>query len=229
MIVASVVLPRPGGPYRRMWSAASPLPFAPPQQHGEVGLDLALADVFVERARPEGAFDDEVHLVSRVPPTGCARGRPPYQRSLARTAHIARMFYMDGWRPGKYHHATRVSALGCCHAAVPSLRIRPPRADRPRPARAATGRSRWPRSPSATSSRPSSSSRSWPRSSGAGIVRTTLGAHGGYAIAADPSAVSLGRVIRLLDGALAPLGCVSASATTSRARARTRRPARCAT
>jgi Rrf2 family protein len=43
----------------------------------------------------------------------------------------------------------------------------------------------------------------------AGIVRTTLGAHGGYAIAADPEAVSVGRVIRLLDGALAPLGCVS--------------------
>jgi Rrf2 family protein len=43
----------------------------------------------------------------------------------------------------------------------------------------------------------------------AGIVRTTLGAHGGYAIAADPSTVTLGRVIRLLDGALAPLGCVS--------------------
>jgi Rrf2 family protein len=43
----------------------------------------------------------------------------------------------------------------------------------------------------------------------AGIVRTTLGSHGGYAIAADPAAVSLGRVIRLLDGALAPLGCVS--------------------
>ena len=43
----------------------------------------------------------------------------------------------------------------------------------------------------------------------AGIVRTTLGAHGGYAIAADPEQVSLGRVIRLLDGALAPLGCVS--------------------
>ena len=42
-----------------------------------------------------------------------------------------------------------------------------------------------------------------------GIVRTTLGAHGGYAIAADPTAVSVGRVIRLLDGALAPLGCVS--------------------
>src|SRR5215213_3869535 len=43
----------------------------------------------------------------------------------------------------------------------------------------------------------------------AGIVRTTLGAHGGYAIAESPSTVSIGRVIRLLDGALAPLPCVS--------------------
>ncbi len=43
----------------------------------------------------------------------------------------------------------------------------------------------------------------------AGIVRSTLGAHGGYTLAADPAAVSVGRVIRLLDGALAPLGCVS--------------------
>jgi Rrf2 family protein len=42
-----------------------------------------------------------------------------------------------------------------------------------------------------------------------GIVRTTLGAHGGYAIAVDPASVSVGRVIRLLDGALAPLSCVS--------------------
>ncbi|HSK51295.1 MAG TPA: Rrf2 family transcriptional regulator [Clostridia bacterium] len=43
----------------------------------------------------------------------------------------------------------------------------------------------------------------------AGIVRTTLGAHGGYMLGADPGTVTLGRVIRLLDGALAPLGCVS--------------------
>jgi Rrf2 family protein len=42
-----------------------------------------------------------------------------------------------------------------------------------------------------------------------GIVRTTLGAHGGYAMAVDPSTVSIGRIIRLLDGALAPLPCVS--------------------
>src|SRR5262245_27494083 len=42
-----------------------------------------------------------------------------------------------------------------------------------------------------------------------GIVRTTLGARGGYALADDPTTISLGRVIRLLDGALAPLPCVS--------------------
>jgi Rrf2 family protein len=42
-----------------------------------------------------------------------------------------------------------------------------------------------------------------------GIVRTTLGARGGYALAVDPASVSIGRVIRMLDGALAPLPCVS--------------------
>lgn len=43
----------------------------------------------------------------------------------------------------------------------------------------------------------------------AGIIRTVLGTHGGYVLAADPAEVTVGRVIRLLDGALAPLGCVS--------------------
>ena len=42
-----------------------------------------------------------------------------------------------------------------------------------------------------------------------GVVRTTLGAHGGYAMAADPSTITIGRVVRMLDGALAPLSCVS--------------------
>jgi Rrf2 family protein len=42
-----------------------------------------------------------------------------------------------------------------------------------------------------------------------GIVRTTLGAHGGYEMATDSSSVTIGRVVRLLDGALAPLPCVS--------------------
>jgi Rrf2 family protein len=43
----------------------------------------------------------------------------------------------------------------------------------------------------------------------AGIVQTSLGSHGGYVLGTDPATVSVGRVIRLLDGALAPLGCVS--------------------
>ena len=43
----------------------------------------------------------------------------------------------------------------------------------------------------------------------AGIVRTTLGTHGGYAMAAQASGVSIGRIVRLLDGALAPMSCVS--------------------
>ena len=67
------------------------------EQHREVGLDLALADVFVERARPKGAFDDEVHLVVPGPPTGCARGRPPSRRSLAQPRRcFARMFERAG-------------------------------------------------------------------------------------------------------------------------------------
>jgi Rrf2 family protein len=43
----------------------------------------------------------------------------------------------------------------------------------------------------------------------AGIVRTTLGTRGGYAMAGQASGVSIGRIVRLLDGALAPVGCVS--------------------
>jgi Rrf2 family protein len=43
----------------------------------------------------------------------------------------------------------------------------------------------------------------------AGIVRTTLGTHGGYTIAAQASGATIGRIVRLLDGALAPMVCVS--------------------
>jgi Rrf2 family protein len=42
-----------------------------------------------------------------------------------------------------------------------------------------------------------------------GLVRTTLGSHGGYTLAAGAPATSLSQVIRLLDGALAPVGCAS--------------------
>jgi Rrf2 family protein len=43
----------------------------------------------------------------------------------------------------------------------------------------------------------------------AGIVHASLGSKGGYWLAEDPSTVSIGRIVRLLDGALAPLTCVS--------------------
>ena len=43
----------------------------------------------------------------------------------------------------------------------------------------------------------------------AGVVRTTLGSHGGYTLAPGASGTSLSHVVRLLDGSLAPLSCVS--------------------
>ena len=42
-----------------------------------------------------------------------------------------------------------------------------------------------------------------------GLVRTTLGSHGGYTLAPGAPDASLSHVIRLLDGALAPVGCAS--------------------
>jgi Rrf2 family protein len=43
----------------------------------------------------------------------------------------------------------------------------------------------------------------------AGIVRSRVGAHGGYTLARSPGEVTLGEVIRTLDGTIAPVGCVS--------------------
>jgi hypothetical protein len=52
MIVASVVLPSPGGAVQEhVIRGLSPAP-GRLEQHRQVGLDLALADVFVERPRP---------------------------------------------------------------------------------------------------------------------------------------------------------------------------------
>ena len=51
------------------------------------------------------------------------------------------------------------------------------------------------------------------KSSGeAGLVASTRGAQGGYALIKPPSKVTLGHVIRILDGPLAPIGCVSKTA-----------------
>jgi Rrf2 family transcriptional regulator, cysteine metabolism repressor len=47
----------------------------------------------------------------------------------------------------------------------------------------------------------------------AGIVRTTLGARGGYALAVDPAEVTVGGIVRLIDGGLGPVACVEPSST----------------
>ncbi|MFH2001941.1 MAG: Rrf2 family transcriptional regulator [Planctomycetota bacterium] len=46
---------------------------------------------------------------------------------------------------------------------------------------------------------------------GAGLVSSRRGRHGGYLLAKDPSTITLGHVIRLIDGSVAPMGCVSTS------------------
>ncbi len=46
----------------------------------------------------------------------------------------------------------------------------------------------------------------------AGLVASTRGVQGGYALIKLPSRVTLGHVIRILDGPLAPIGCVSKTA-----------------
>ncbi len=43
----------------------------------------------------------------------------------------------------------------------------------------------------------------------AGILNSKRGVGGGYALAIEPDKLSLGRIIRLIDGPLAPLRCVS--------------------
>ena len=43
----------------------------------------------------------------------------------------------------------------------------------------------------------------------ADLVQSREGARGGYRLAVDPAEVTIGRILRLLDGPLAPIGCVS--------------------
>ena len=45
-----------------------------------------------------------------------------------------------------------------------------------------------------------------------GIVASKKGKHGGYQLSRPPSEITLGRVIRILDGPLAPLPCASETA-----------------
>jgi Rrf2 family protein len=44
---------------------------------------------------------------------------------------------------------------------------------------------------------------------GAGFVSSRRGRHGGYLLAKPPGDITLGEVIRLIDGSIAPVGCVS--------------------
>jgi Rrf2 family transcriptional regulator, cysteine metabolism repressor len=46
----------------------------------------------------------------------------------------------------------------------------------------------------------------------AGLLASTRGAQGGYALIKPPAKVTLGHVIRILDGPLAPIACVSKTA-----------------
>ncbi len=46
----------------------------------------------------------------------------------------------------------------------------------------------------------------------AGLLASRRGMRGGYALIKSPSEVTLGQVIRILDGPLAPIGCVSKTA-----------------
>lgn len=46
----------------------------------------------------------------------------------------------------------------------------------------------------------------------AGFVRSERGKHGGYRLAKAPSQIHIGEIVRLIDGPLAPIGCVSQSA-----------------
>lgn len=46
----------------------------------------------------------------------------------------------------------------------------------------------------------------------AGLVESRRGKEGGYLLAAPPATIGLGRVLRLIDGPLAPLPCLSRTA-----------------
>lgn len=46
----------------------------------------------------------------------------------------------------------------------------------------------------------------------AGFIATKRGKHGGYFLKPDPALISMGQIVRLIDGPLAPIGCVSQTA-----------------
>ena len=46
----------------------------------------------------------------------------------------------------------------------------------------------------------------------AGLLRSRMGLNGGYSLAKAPADITLGQIIRILDGPLAPIRCVSQTA-----------------
>lgn len=46
---------------------------------------------------------------------------------------------------------------------------------------------------------------------GAGLVRAERGQHGGYALAKPADKITLGQIVRIIDGPLAPIACASVS------------------
>lgn len=49
----------------------------------------------------------------------------------------------------------------------------------------------------------------------AGLVVTVRGAHGGYCLARPPQEITVGQVVRALDGPIAPVACASESGPVS--------------
>ena len=228
MIVASVVLPRPGGPYRRMWSAASPLPFAACRSTERLALTsrwpMYSSSVRGRRVPSTTRSPSSPGSADRMRERSSAIGR-----SLAQHTDVSHACSTRTDRASaKYHYATRASGVGCCDAPVPPLRIRPPRADRPRPPQ----RRRADRARHARRTQPPPGQ--VPRADhGHAQARRASSAR-----RSAPTAATRSRPTRRRSRWAGSSGCwtapwrrspASRCATTSRAPARTRRPARCAT
>ena len=132
MIVARVVLPRPGGPYRRTWSAASPLPRAA----------VSSTDRFALTSRwpmySSSVRGRRVPSMMRSPSASGSADRMRERSSVTRGVYHAtrRVSHGCSHRLGrKSHYRSRDSGVGCRDATVPPLGVRPSRARRPRPAR----------------------------------------------------------------------------------------------
>ena len=78
-IIASVVLPSPGGPASRMWSGVRFWIARGLQQQLELPADLLLPDELGERARAQRALEGELRLVD----SGSGRRRVDHRRVVA--------------------------------------------------------------------------------------------------------------------------------------------------